>query len=192
METKQKNGKPRYSFLDSAVLIGLIVLLYLIFLLIFGGIERITRLGKADGNDVTLNCVFLAEDMDLELYGIDPSAQDSCPFLHVGDTLYVDGDAIGEVVALDYENCTLPADQENNYGELIYASDPYSMNILITVKADGRESESGYLLGESVVRAGDRMLLSTAGFQREVEIRSVSVWTEEETTDGNAESKGGA
>ncbi len=192
MESKQKNGKPRYSFLDSVVLIGLVILLYLAFLLIFGGIERITQFGSRDGKAVTLTCVFRAENMDLETYGIDPSAEDSCAFLHIGDTLYVDGRAVGEVIALDYENCTLPADQENSFGEMIYASDPYSMDILITVKAEGRETENGYILGETGIRAGDTLLFSTPGYQQELKISSVAVCTEETQTAENADAKGGA
>lgn len=191
MESKQKNEKFRFSILDSVVLIGLIILLYLVFLLIFGGIKRITSFGGREGDAVTLTCVFRAEDMEMEFYGIDPSSEDPCPFLRIGDTLYVDGEAAGQVVALDYENCTLAAGQENNFGEMIYASDPYSMNILITVEANGRATEDGYLLGDTGIRAGERMLFSTPGFQREVEVRSVTV-REEETPAQDAGSQGGA
>lgn len=189
MEQNQKK-KSKYTLIDSIVLIGLILLIYLVFLLIFGGIERITRIGQEDGEDVTLTCVFRVENMDLEIYGIDPSSEDSCPFLHVGDRLYIDGADVGEIVALVYEECMIPADQENEMGELIYANDPYSMNILITVKVAGKENAQGYSAGERALYVGDSMLFATKEFEREAKICAIEIYEEPAAVVAEGESAG--
>ncbi len=180
MEQKQKK-KSKYTLIDSIVLIGLILLIYLVCLLVFGGIERITRIGRGSGEDVTLSLTFRVEDMDLEIYGIEPALEeDACPFLHVGDRLYIDGTDVGEIVGIDYENCMIPTNQKNEYdGTLLYATDIFRMNILITVKADGKESAQGYTIGNRTLHVGDSMIFATKEFEHEAKIGTVEIYEEE-------------
>lgn len=178
MEQKQNKKKSKYTIVDAVVLIGLIILLYLVFLLVFGGIERITRFGRANDDEVALSCTFRVEDLDLELYEIDPTFTEDCPFLHVGDVFYMNGNAVGEVVSFWYENREISTDTENEWGQLIYLDDPYSVDVLITVKLDGRESAQGYSIGDIPLHVDDQMLFSTGKFEREAKICAVGVYEE--------------
>ncbi|MGM9637531.1 MAG: DUF4330 family protein [Eubacteriales bacterium] len=187
---ERKNARSGYRIVDALALIALIVvllvLLYTVFLLIFGGFERFTKIGKEDGENVTLTYVLCVEGMDENLYGIQTSdGNTSCSFLSVGDALYYDGKEIGTITAIDSEDCLLPTEFTDENGNLVYLTDPGKVNLLITVESSAQKTDTGYRIDELDLYIGDEFLCSTKNFEKTALIRVIE---QLEDTEGQVQS----
>lgn len=163
MKTKNKKS---FGIADTAVLIGFVILalalIYTALLLIFGGTDVFSLIGRDDGEKVDLSFSLRVSAIDTTVYSVDPRGDDAiCDFLSVGDTFYIDGEAVGKITHIGYADHMVETGLADSNGSLVYAAYPDYLDLIVTIEAVGRETDSGYTVADCEIRKGAAIKLST-------------------------------
>lgn len=166
---KEKNKKsPRKSFgiADTAVLIGFVILatalVYTALLLVFGGRDVFSLFGKENGEEVTLSFSLRVSGIDTTVFSVEPQGDDAvCDFITVGDTFYIDGEAVGKVTHIGFTDHMVETGLADAQGSLVYAAYPDHLDLIVTVEALGRESDNCFTVSDHEIKIGSELPLST-------------------------------
>lgn len=163
MKTKNKKS---FGIADTAVLIGFVILalalVYTALLLIFGGTDVFSLIGKDDGETVDLSFSLCVSGIDTTVYSVEPQGDDAvCGFLSVGDTFYIDGKAVGRVTHIGHADHMVKTGLDNSNGSLVYAAYPGYLDLVVTIEAQGKETDSGYVVADREIKIGAPLALST-------------------------------
>lgn len=163
MKTKNKKS---FGIADTAVLIGSVILaialIYTALLLIFGGTDVFSLIGKDDGETVDLSFSLRVSGIDTTVYSVDPQGDDAvCDFLSVGDTFYIDGKAVGKIAHIGHADHMVETGLADPNGSLVYAAYPDYLDLVVTIEAQGKETDSGYVVADHEIKIGTPLALST-------------------------------
>lgn len=192
MKTKNKKS---FGIADTAVLIGFVVLaiaiVYTALLLIFGGTDVFSLIGKDDGETVDLSFTLCVSGIDTTIYSVDPQGDDAvCDFLSVGDTFYIDGKAVGKVTHIGYADHMVETGLADPNGSLVYAAYPDYLDLVVTIEAQGKENDLGYVVADREIKIGASLALSTKKAEFDATVSDVQKINVDDTDDQVADKEG--
>lgn len=192
MKTKNKKS---FGIADTAVLIGFVVLaiaiVYTALLLIFGGTDVFSLIGKDDGETVDLSFTLCVSGIDTTIYSVDPQGDDAvCDFLSVGDTFYIDGKAVGKVTHIGYADHMVETGLADPNGSLVYAAYPDYLDLVVTIEAQGKENDLGYVVVDREIKIGAPLALSTKKAEFDATVSDVQKINVDDTDDQVADKEG--
>lgn len=134
----------------------------------FAFFSELDLFGK-DEEKISVEYTVCVEKVNADLLGLgQPEGKEALvsDFIDVGDKVYScsDGSLIGRVSSVEYEISRSATGAYDSNGSLIYADYPGYVDIIITVKGDGLQSDGVYSINGYEIRVGSDIEIRTEGY----------------------------